>query len=166
MDTVNFVTSGIPDAELEGETSICPESPTTVLGLTLSGAPPWTLQYNLDGIPQPPLLIEDPDFEFEVSESGMYEITRIDGPNCGQDVEGVALVADQSFDLALETTPTLCNDSEDGMLMALVANGSGTFEYLWSDEDAQTTEMAIGLAPGSYTVTVTDGIRLYTRIIC
>ena len=45
MDTVNFVTSGIPDAELEGETSICPESPTTVLGLTLSGAPPWTLQY-------------------------------------------------------------------------------------------------------------------------
>ncbi len=156
MDTVNFVTSGIPDAELEGETSICPESPTTVLGLTLSGAPPWTLQYNLDGIPQPPLLIEDPDFEFEVSESGMYEITRIDGPNCGQDVEGVALVADQSFDLALETTPTLCNDSEDGMLMALVANGSGTFEYLWSDEDAQTTEMAIGLAPGSYTVTVTD----------
>lgn len=156
MDTVNFVTSGIPDAELVGESSICPESPSTILELNLIGNPPWTLQYNLNGVAQAPLVINDPDFEFEVSESGMYEITRIDGANCGQDVEGLAIVSDQSFDLGVETTPTLCSDSEDGMLMAVVANGAGTFEYLWSDDNAQTTEMAMGLAPGSYTVTVTD----------
>jgi len=155
-DTVNFVTSGIPDAELEGTFSICEENPDATLGLTLSGAPPWTLEYNLDGVPQTPIQIEDPNFEFIVSEPGEYEITRIDGPNCGQDVEGLAVVNTQSFLLDVMPTPTLCSDSEDGVLTAIVSGGSGTYTYLWSDDNAQDTEMATGLAPGMYTVTATD----------
>jgi len=155
-DTVTFVTNGLPDADLEGVYSICDESPTATLDLTLGGGAPWTLEYNLDGIAQTPIVITDPDFEFIVSEIGEYEITRISGVNCDRDVEGLAVVSNQSFELDVMPTPTLCSDSEDGMLMAIVSAGMGEYDYLWSDDDAQATDMATGLAPGDYTVTVTD----------
>ncbi len=35
-------------------------------------------------------------------------------------------------------------------------SGDGYYTYLWSDPNAQTTDTAIGLAAGTYTVTVTD----------
>jgi gliding motility-associated-like protein len=155
-DTVTFVTNGIPDADLEGDYSICDESPTAVLDFSFDGGVPVTVEYTLDGVPQAPITITDPDFQFVASEIGEYEITRIDGVNCGRDVEGIAVVSNQSFDLDVMPTPTLCSDSEDGMLIAVVSAGMGEYDYLWSDADGQETEMATGLAPGDYTVTVTD----------
>ena len=153
-DTVNFITSGIPNANLDGEYSICRENPTATLNLLLEGEAPWTLSYTLNGVDQEPLVITDPNFEFIVDEEGEYVITNVAGPNCDRDVMGIATVSPQSFDLDITPTPTLCTDSEDGMLMAVVSNGSGTYTYSWPD--GQDTEMAIGLAPGMYTVTVTD----------
>ena len=41
------------------------------------------------------------------------------------------------------------------MALAMVT-GNSTYQYLWSDDNAQETEMATNLAPGTYTVTVTD----------
>ena len=155
-DTVTYVTNGLPDAELDGVYSICDESPTAILNLTLDGGAPWVLEYTFNGDPQPPLTITDPNFEFVVSEIGEYAITRVSGVNCDRDVEGMAVVSNQSFALDVMPTPTLCSDSEDGMLMAIVSAGMGTYEYLWSDDDGQDTDMATGLAPGDYTVTVTD----------
>ena len=157
FDTVNFVTAGIPDATLDGEFFICPESPEANLNITFEGAPPYTLFYTLDGVDQDPIVIQDPDFEFIVDQEGEYQITRIEAAGCARDLDDIAMVSNQSFSLDIAPTPTLCSDSEDGMLMAVISTGStGTFEYLWSDPLGQTTEMAIGLAPGLYTVTVTD----------
>ena len=34
--------------------------------------------------------------------------------------------------------------------------GTGAYTYLWDDDDKQTTQTATDLAPGSYSVTVTD----------
>ncbi|MCX6303520.1 MAG: T9SS type A sorting domain-containing protein [Bacteroidetes bacterium] len=47
-----------------------------------------------------------------------------------------------------------CNGFSDGILSVNVTNGTPAYTYLWSD--GQTTATAIGLAAGTYTVTVTD----------
>ncbi|MFZ4520803.1 MAG: T9SS type A sorting domain-containing protein, partial [Bacteroidales bacterium] len=47
-----------------------------------------------------------------------------------------------------------CNGFSDGILSVSVTNGTPAYSYLWSD--GQTTATAVGLAAGTYTVTVTD----------
>ena len=54
--------------------------------------------------------------------------------------------------------PTVDNieDGGNGDAIATVSGGTAPYTYLWSDPDAQTTATATNLAPGTYTVTVTD----------
>jgi hypothetical protein len=47
-----------------------------------------------------------------------------------------------------------CDGFSDGILSVNVTNGTPAYTYLWSD--GQTTVTAVGLAAGTYTVTVTD----------
>jgi hypothetical protein len=47
-----------------------------------------------------------------------------------------------------------CDGFSDGVLSVNVTSGTPGFTYLWSD--GQTTQTAVGLAAGTYTVTVTD----------
>jgi hypothetical protein len=55
--------------------------------------------------------------------------------------------------VATSTNETIAGTS-DGSGTAFAANGTQPYNYLWSD--GQTTAMANGLAPGTYTVIVTD----------
>jgi hypothetical protein len=57
------------------------------------------------------------------------------------------------FNTDLEAVAT---DNGDGTATASAAGGSPPYTYLWSD--GQTTETAVDLAGGAYTVTVTDGL--------
>ncbi|MBL4656585.1 MAG: T9SS type A sorting domain-containing protein, partial [Flavobacteriales bacterium] len=47
--------------------------------------------------------------------------------------------------------------NNDGSADAATLGGVQPLTYLWDDTNAQTTSKATGLAPGTYTVTVTDG---------
>ena len=58
--------------------------------------------------------------------------------------------------LTLSTTSPVCPGSTDGSASVTVTGGTGPFTYSWSDNLGQTAETAIGLASGSYFVTVTD----------
>ena len=49
-----------------------------------------------------------------------------------------------------------CAGDNDGQATASGSGGSGNYAYLWSDTNNQSTAIATGLSPGSYTVTVTD----------
>jgi hypothetical protein len=49
---------------------------------------------------------------------------------------------------------TTCPDSEDGMLVANVSGGKAPYTYRWSN--GGTGERITGLAPGAYTLTVSD----------
>lgn len=52
-------------------------------------------------------------------------------------------------------TDISCFGAADGQVVAEVSGGVGNYTYLWSD--GQVQEVATGLSPGTYTVTVTDG---------
>ena len=49
-----------------------------------------------------------------------------------------------------------CNGDADGSISVTASGGTAGYTYLWDDASAQTTSTATGLAPGDYTVTVTD----------
>lgn len=49
-----------------------------------------------------------------------------------------------------------CFGGTDGEVTATASGGTPPYRYLWSDPAKQTTQTAIGLRKGTYTVTVTD----------
>ena len=53
------------------------------------------------------------------------------------------------------TLPSTCGEA-NGMATVTATGGISPYTYLWNDSLAQTTQTAIGLAAGSYEVTVTD----------
>lgn len=69
------------------------------------------------------------------------------------------LVIDPPLSLTLNVTGTnsTCNNADDGTASVTVSGGVAPYTYSWSPGGA-TTPTIIGLAPGIYTVTVTDNI--------
>jgi hypothetical protein len=49
-----------------------------------------------------------------------------------------------------------CGGSNSGIISVLVTGGIAPYTYQWSDANNQTTDTAIGLSLGNYTVTITD----------
>jgi len=52
-------------------------------------------------------------------------------------------------------TPSLCNGN-NGTATAHPVGGTGPYTYSWNTNPVQTTQTAVNLAPGTYSVTVTD----------
>src|SRR5690606_35602497 len=53
-----------------------------------------------------------------------------------------------------EVSSVICFGDDDGIATASATGGSGVYTYLWSN--SATTQSISGLAPGAYSVTVTD----------
>ena len=91
-------------------------------------------------------------------EAGLYTCIITDINNC--DISNAELVQDEvPFELTFTTTPT-CAGNQSGTASVLVsALGSYTLStqsYLWDDPNSQTTQTAIDLDLGTYTVAVND----------
>ncbi len=87
--------------------------------------------------------------------SGTYSITVTDSAGCS--ASNAVNVSD--FGAAIVTTGSINNNCDNegfGGAFAL-ASGTGPFNYLWNDANAQTNDTASNLANGQFTVSVTDG---------
>ena len=58
--------------------------------------------------------------------------------------------------VAAEVFPVTCNGADDGIAMVTATGGVAPYTYLWNDAEAQTEATAVDLAPGTYSVTITD----------
>ena len=56
-----------------------------------------------------------------------------------------------------------CYGAANGSAIANVSGTSGAISYLWSTTPPQTTQTAVNLPAGTYTVTVTDGFNCITQ---
>jgi hypothetical protein len=58
----------------------------------------------------------------------------------------------------LDSSAVTCFGDMDGTGTATPTNGTGPYTYSWNDVSTQSTQTATGLAPGVYTVTITDDL--------
>ena len=94
-------------------------------------------------------------------EPGTYVALVTDREGCTETVS-VDVTEIAAMDISL-TSPTFigghnisCYLVADGQITAAVTNGTAPYTYLWNDAAAQTTQTAVNLEAGTYTVTVTD----------
>ncbi|MBI4648728.1 MAG: SprB repeat-containing protein, partial [Bacteroidia bacterium] len=88
--------------------------------------------------------------------SGIHFITAQDYNGCQIDT---ALFVWQPTALSITLTPIdeSCYNSDNGSVQAIVTGGTPMYSYLWDGNTGfQTSQNAINLSPGTYTLTVTD----------
>ncbi len=86
--------------------------------------------------------------------SGTYTVTATDAANC-QVVQMIQITSPLPLStLVVALTPVLCPESADGSITAGVSGGTQPYIYNWSNNG--TTATIGNLAPGGYSLTVTD----------
>ena len=84
---------------------------------------------------------------------GTYTVTATDFLGC-QGIETVIVVEDDGITLTVLSTPSSGCGAEDGTASVVISGGTAPFDILWSN--GSTASDVLGLAPGTYTVMVTD----------
>ncbi|MCB0521638.1 MAG: T9SS type A sorting domain-containing protein [Saprospiraceae bacterium] len=90
---------------------------------------------------------------------GMYTVMVADTNGC---MATAAVTVDEpvQLNLTLTATAATCFDGNDGTASVVAAGGTpfpnGAYQYLWSAPGNPTQQAIMNLAPGSYSVTVTD----------
>lgn len=85
--------------------------------------------------------------------SGHYKLTVSDSHGCLADTEAYITESDPLW-IGLYPNNTSCEDQSDGWIESEVSGGSGGYTYLWSN--SETYNAVYDLAPGEYSLTVTD----------
>lgn len=83
-----------------------------------------------------------------------YTCTVTDKNGCTVSIQST-VTESTDITVSLATTKSSCTVN-DGTATATVSGGSGNYTYSWSTTPVQTTATATGLAPGNYSLTVTD----------
>lgn len=88
--------------------------------------------------------------------AGTYNLTVTDANNCETYYSGVVTGPTEALaiDMANAATNVTCFGFNDGIINLNVTGGTPGYSYSW--DDGPTTALRENLAPGSYTVTVTD----------
>ncbi|WP_163709880.1 SprB repeat-containing protein [Mangrovibacterium lignilyticum] len=76
------------------------------------------------------------------------------GGPCPVKSDQLTITINQPLEVSFSLTVPLCHGGNDGQITATVAGGQAPYAYLWND--GQTTQTAIGLRAGTYSVTITD----------
>lgn len=84
---------------------------------------------------------------------GTYTVLVTDGNNCPASLNVIISQPQQLLANAIATQETAAG-ANDGTAAATPVGGTGTYTYLWNT--GATTALITGLAPGSYSVAVTD----------
>ncbi|MDO8367069.1 MAG: HYR domain-containing protein, partial [Saprospiraceae bacterium] len=82
-----------------------------------------------------------------------YTVSVVDGNNCPA-VLSVSIGAPPVLSVNASATGVTANGANDGTASANPTGGTPNYSYVWSNN--ATTQSIIGLAPGTYTVVVTD----------
>jgi gliding motility-associated-like protein len=95
--------------------------------------------------------------------SGILGSTRVfvtitDQNGCGA-VASDSILNTGSPSVQLESVDSACTGGTEGKIVVLATSNDGPFSYSWSHDNLLNSPTANGLAPGSYTVSVTNSLN-------
>ena len=101
----------------------------------------------------------DPDLNLNLADAldaGIYTVNVSDANHCEVTIqEEITLIAGPV--VAIDTVnPSFC-DLNNGSILLDVSGGDGAYTYAWSHDATLNADLAEGLAPNNYQITVTDG---------
>ena len=85
-----------------------------------------------------------------------FMITFRDANGCLGDTT-ISIAPPDPLSVIIDPVDISCFGANDGQAIPIVSGGVGNYNYQWSDPNSQTDSIAVGLAPGPYQLTVTDG---------
>jgi hypothetical protein len=87
--------------------------------------------------------------------AGTHSVTVTDSNGCPAVATVTITQTDAPTAVIASSSPSACNNNS-GSATVSASGGAGGFTYKWSNAAMSTTATVSGLAPGTYTVTVTD----------
>ena len=87
--------------------------------------------------------------------AGSYSVLITDANGCTQ-TDAALVSAPASIILTTNTNGVTCNAACNGSATVFVVGGTAPYTYNWDDFNNQTTQTAVGLCVGTYSVNVTD----------
>ncbi len=89
--------------------------------------------------------------------AGTYSVTITDmDSGCTDIIEDIIIGEPEPITYTTVVEDASCNGANDGMITITAMGGNGGFSFDWSHDAALIGNVASGLAPGSYIVTITD----------
>jgi hypothetical protein len=95
--------------------------------------------------------------------AGNYTVITSDANNCTLS-NTVVITQPPIMALSVSNSPPLCSSTCNGTATVTPIGGTPPYTYSWNDPGFQTTQTAMGLCGGSFTVTVTDANGCTTAI--
>lgn len=114
---------------------------------TSNGTPPYSYLWS------DPFLQDTPDADSLCA--GTYSVIITDFTGCTT-VKNVVISSPDSLQGMVLSTDAYCGGLCIGTATVVVTGGTLPYQYLWNDPGMQQNNIANGLCPGTYTVTVTD----------
>ncbi len=123
--------------------ALCFQDPNGIAyTFTEGGTPPYTYQWS-----------NQMTDHFILAVAGVYEVTVTDANQCT--ATAIAEIFEPApIDFTVNKTDETTAGANDGMATTVVNGGTPGYTYLWSNQ--ATTPFVFDLAPGNYSVTVTD----------
>ena len=152
--TASVTTSPLPTADISGGAALC-DGESTDLTITLTGTGPWDVVYALDGVDQPPLVINSSPYTLNVSTAGTYTLTSVF--DAISPCEGLTSGTGTFTELEIPTADisggaALCDGESTDLTITLTGTGPWDVVYALDGVD----QPSINIASSPYTLTTSD----------
>lgn len=132
------------------------------LTILFQGLSPFTLNYTLNGVPQPPVTnIQSSPFKLLITEPGIYQLTAVsNAEGCAGAATGSLEVTEAFISLNANVAHVSCAGLSDGAILSAPQGGQAPYTYIWSGPQVipPNTDQAFDLQPGTYNLTVADAL--------
>jgi gliding motility-associated-like protein len=150
MDQVtgNVLCACLAGVQLSNDISIC-EGEQGLISLWLSGNGPWTIEYEVDGFPQPAVISAVDILEFFVTNAGTYELISISDADCM-----TTLPANTSVEVTVIPLPTASISGDEvicegeSVILDLLFTGTGPWDFEYAIDGIP--EMVLSTSSSSY----------------
>ena len=149
---ITELNASFPTALLSGGGTFCQGQNVTPVTVNFTGAGPWTLSYQINGVNQTPISTSNSTFNLGQN-AGNYVLTSLVDLNCTNTVNDTTLIVINPVPVINVSPITLCFGST-GILTSAVNLTGGT--YLWSPNGETTASISVApIATSSYSVVYT-----------